>query len=236
MPNTRKLKASRKASLAAGLVLLLVLFSGIVTSVSATVSADPPNTQVTTQKYCKAHISGKAQAGCTIKNVDSIRKAVSDGCSGQNADDCTEKAAEGLIDKIAQQKPKTVADFNSSLSTVVKAAQANGNGGAGNGSSDNNGSTDDNAGSVQPGHCTSDNNCDLIRLYVNPFIRLLTIVVGLVVAASLVLAGVQYSASGGDPQKTSAAKSRVSNTLLALFAYAFMYAFLNFLIPGGIFP
>lgn len=83
-------------------------------------------------------------------------------------------------------------------------------------------------------NCDS-SSCDLVALYVNPFIRLLSIIVGLVVAASLIMGGIQYSSSSGDPQKASAAKSRISNTLLALFAYALLYAFLNFLIPGGIF-
>lgn len=78
-------------------------------------------------------------------------------------------------------------------------------------------------------------HCDLIALYVNPLINILSILVGLVVAASLVLGGIQYSAAGSDPQKVSAAKSRISNTLMAFLAYAFLYAFLNFLIPGGIF-
>lgn len=83
-------------------------------------------------------------------------------------------------------------------------------------------------------NCDS-NQCDLINLYVNPAIRVLSILVGLVLAASLIMGGVQYSAAGSDPQKVSAAKSRISNTLMALFAYAFLYAFLNFLIPGGVF-
>lgn len=78
-------------------------------------------------------------------------------------------------------------------------------------------------------------HCDLVQLYVNPAIRLLSILVGLVIGASLVMGGVQYAAAGSDPQKVSAAKSRISNTLMAFFAYAFMYAFLNFLIPGGVF-
>lgn len=91
------------------------------------------------------------------------------------------------------------------------------------------------AGGGQPGHCTDSNNCDLVALYVNPFIRVLSIIVGLVVAASLIMGGIQYSAAGGDPQKTSAAKNRITNTLLAFLAYAFLYAFLNFLVPGGIF-
>ncbi len=85
------------------------------------------------------------------------------------------------------------------------------------------------------GQNCDENQCDLINLYVNPTIRILSILVGLVVAASLVLGGVQYAASSGDPQKVSAAKSRITNTLMAFFAYAFLYAFLNFLIPGGVF-
>ncbi len=97
---------------------------------------------------------------------------------------------------------------------------------------------DKNGGKGQGGqgdHCDAEHNCDLVQLYVNPFIRVLSIVVGLVVAASLVMGGIQYSASAGDPGRASAAKSRITNTLLAFMAYAFLYAFLNFLIPGGIF-
>ena len=84
-------------------------------------------------------------------------------------------------------------------------------------------------------NCTGDNNCDLIGLYINPLIDILAAILGLAVAASLVLGGIQYTASSGDPQKISAAKSRISNSLLAFIAFAFMYAFLNFLIPGGLF-
>lgn len=85
-------------------------------------------------------------------------------------------------------------------------------------------------------NCCDQNHCDLIALYINPLIKLLGLLVGLVVAASLVLGGIQYITSSGDSQKVSAAKSRISNTLLAFLAFAFLYAFLNFLIPGGDFP
>jgi hypothetical protein len=84
------------------------------------------------------------------------------------------------------------------------------------------------------GQNCDEKHCDLVSLYVNPLIRLLSILVGLVVAGSLVMGGVQYAASSGDSQKISAAKSRISNSLLAFVAYAFLYAFLNFLIPGGL--
>ena len=120
-----------------------------------------------------------------------------------------------------------VAAFPSSVSAAPNNGGNNGgNAGIGGGNAISGG---------QPDHCNGNNNCDLVRLYVNPFIKLLTIVVGLVVAASLILGGIQYTASTGDPQKTSAAKSRITNTLLAFLAYAFLFAFLNFLIPGGVF-
>jgi hypothetical protein len=85
------------------------------------------------------------------------------------------------------------------------------------------------------GQNCNEKHCDLIALYVNPIIDILSIIVALVVAASLVMGGVQYASSTGDPQKVGAAKTRITNTLLAFVAYAFMYAFLNFLIPGGLF-
>jgi hypothetical protein len=87
---------------------------------------------------------------------------------------------------------------------------------------------------AQGSNCDSD-HCDLVALYINPAINMLSILVGLVAAASLVMGGVQYASSSGDPQKTGAAKARITNTLLAFAAYLFLYAFLNFLIPGGLF-
>lgn len=127
--------------------------------------------------------------------------------------------------KIANCKKQTIQDAQNA---DQKKQNGNGKGGNGNG----NGQP---KGVGQGSHCVDYNHCDLVALYVNPFIRLLTIVVGLAVAASLIMGGIQYIASSGDPQKVGAAKTRITNTLMAFFAYAFMYAFLNFLVPGGLF-
>lgn len=81
----------------------------------------------------------------------------------------------------------------------------------------------------------SQGNCDLINTYINPAIKVLSIIVGIVVVLSIILGGVQYSTSEGDPQKAANAKSRITKTVLALVAYLFLYAFLQFLIPGGAF-
>ena len=64
-------------------------------------------------------------------------------------------------------------------------------------------------------------------------IRFLSAGVGLVIVGSIVVAGIQYSASGGDPQAAAKAKSRISSTLIALLIFIFSYAFLNYIIPGG---
>ena len=77
--------------------------------------------------------------------------------------------------------------------------------------------------------------CDLVKAYINPFIKVLSGLIGLIAAISLIMGGIQYSAAAGDPQKITAAKDRISKTIIALVMYMFLFAFLQFLIPGGAF-
>lgn len=84
------------------------------------------------------------------------------------------------------------------------------------------------------GNCASATNCDLMSKYINPAIRLLSALVGIAVTISIIYGGIEYSSSGGDPQKAAAGKSRIVNALIALLAYLFLGAILNFIIPGGI--
>jgi hypothetical protein len=65
--------------------------------------------------------------------------------------------------------------------------------------------------------------------------RVLAAGVGLVVTGSIIVAGIQYSASRGNPQATQAAIARVTNSVVALLIYIFMFAIANFLVPGGMF-
>jgi hypothetical protein len=91
-----------------------------------------------------------------------------------------------------------------------------------------------NPGSDPTAACTAD-NCDLIKKYLNPTINVLTVMFGLIAAGSIIMGGIQFSTSEGDPQKAARAKDRIASTIFAIFAYAFLYAFLQFLIPGGLF-
>lgn len=74
----------------------------------------------------------------------------------------------------------------------------------------------------------------IINRFINPFITLISVLVGVMIVIGIVVAGIQYSASGGDPSKIAAAKKRIANALLALLAYMFLFAFLQWLVPGGI--
>lgn len=66
-------------------------------------------------------------------------------------------------------------------------------------------------------------------------IRFLTIGVGLILAISIIFAGIMYTTSGGNPEQTSKAKDRILNAIIGLLFYLLISALANFLIPGGLF-
>jgi hypothetical protein len=79
-----------------------------------------------------------------------------------------------------------------------------------------------------------DNDCGIVK-YLVIFINVLSALVGIVVVIMITIGGIQYSASRDNPQATAAAKQRILNAILALVAFLFMFAFLQWLVPGGIF-
>ena len=82
--------------------------------------------------------------------------------------------------------------------------------------------------------CNGGDCSGLIKNYVNPFIKLLTWVVGIAVVISIIVGGIQFASAGGDPGKVVAARKRITNSIVGLLAYLFMFAFLQWLLPGGI--
>jgi hypothetical protein len=82
---------------------------------------------------------------------------------------------------------------------------------------------------------SANTGCGVIEKYLNPLINLLAGAVGLVVIIMIIYGGIQYSMAGGDSGKVSAAKARISNALFALIAFLFLYAVLQWLVPGGLF-
>lgn len=66
------------------------------------------------------------------------------------------------------------------------------------------------------------------------FIRFLSYGAGLVIVGSLILAGIQYSTSRGDPQASAAAQKRIQSTILALLIFIFASAILDYVLPGQV--
>ena len=56
-----------------------------------------------------------------------------------------------------------------------------------------------------------------------------------IITIIVVIGGVQYSLATGDPGKVSAAKARIMNGVIALASFVFLWSFLQWLVPGGVF-
>lgn len=78
------------------------------------------------------------------------------------------------------------------------------------------------------------NNCGIVA-YLVKFINILSALVGIVVIIMIAYAGIQYTMARDDPQQMAFAKNRIRNAVLALVFYFFIYAFLQWLVPGGLF-
>lgn len=65
-------------------------------------------------------------------------------------------------------------------------------------------------------------------------IRFLSAGVGIAVVGGIVWGGIMYAAGRDNPGQTQRATAIIVNALIGLLLYIFMFAILNFLIPGGI--
>ena len=75
--------------------------------------------------------------------------------------------------------------------------------------------------------------CGIVA-YLQTAINILTAVVGVVIVIMVALGGVQYTLARDNPQESAAAKTRIYNALMALVIYLFSFAFLQYLVPGGV--
>lgn len=74
-----------------------------------------------------------------------------------------------------------------------------------------------------------------IMAWLTFFINVISAVIGVGAIIMVIFAGIQYSAARDNPQAIQAAKQKLINVLIGLAAFVFMYAFLQWLIPGGVF-
>lgn len=87
---------------------------------------------------------------------------------------------------------------------------------------------------VSGGQRLNQDNCGIIK-YIVTFTRVMSGLVGIVIVIMIAVGGVQYTAARDDPQAVSAAKTRIRDAIMALIFYLFGVAFLQYLVPGGIF-
>lgn len=66
-------------------------------------------------------------------------------------------------------------------------------------------------------------------------INILTVGVGVAALGGIVYGAVLYTSSGGNQEQVKKAMTIFTNVVLGIVAFAFMWALLNFLIPGGVF-
>lgn len=94
--------------------------------------------------------------------------------------------------------------------------------------------------SVLPGTiCKASKNRDLeqsaIWLILIWVINILTVGVGILAVGAIVYAGFLYATARDDSGQVKKSIEIITNTVIGLLIYVFMFAILNFLIPGGIF-
>lgn len=85
---------------------------------------------------------------------------------------------------------------------------------------------------LAPGDC-HDNNATapcLVQAYINPLIALLSAFVGVAAVVGIIWGAILYTQSGGDPAQAAAGKKKITNALIGLIAFIFLYAFLQFIL------
>jgi hypothetical protein len=76
-------------------------------------------------------------------------------------------------------------------------------------------------------------NCNIVTKYVNPLIKFIGILGGLAITIGIIVGGIQYASSGGDPQSAASGKRHIKQAVIALIGLLFLYAFIRFLMPAG---
>lgn len=73
-----------------------------------------------------------------------------------------------------------------------------------------------------------------ILVYTKQAILLVSGMIGGIIVLMIIISGVQYIISMGNPTGIAGAKKRLTNAITALVIFIMAYAIINFLLPGGI--
>lgn len=83
-------------------------------------------------------------------------------------------------------------------------------------------------------HC-DDYNTDGVSAILMYVINFMAIGVGIAVVIGIIFGGIKYASSDGEEAKAKEGREMITNSIIGLFLFIFLYAGANFLIPGGAF-
>jgi Type IV secretion system pilin len=248
MKNLPKIQCNKIApALAVG--FFLFLFVGLV-------NPQPVSAQQSIVDSVFSHCKKKAKkaaGSCKVAAEQSVNKATYNCKKAKEREACIKRKANTYIDKAAKGNP-TDAKFKTALGKVLDKtkgsttvpytfpATSGPNSGFYGGKAGQYQCGGDDVeiittqidfGCLGPDEAPEDMNA-IIDLAL-AIVRFLSVGVGLVVVASIIYAGIQYSSSEGSPEQTKDAKSRVRNAIIGLIVYIFGFSIIQFLVPGGVF-
>lgn len=85
---------------------------------------------------------------------------------------------------------------------------------------------------TDPNSCLKDNG---IYLWLEYFINLFVIIVVVGSAVMIAYAGVEYVTSAGNPERVKSSRDKIRSVIIGMLTLVFLSAFLEWLIPGGVF-
>ncbi len=77
-------------------------------------------------------------------------------------------------------------------------------------------------------------NCDIMK-YIIDITNVVSGLVGVVIVIMITWGGIRYITARNDPQQVNDAKRHIYNAIIALVLYIFTFAFLQWVVPGGLF-
>lgn len=80
-------------------------------------------------------------------------------------------------------------------------------------------------------NCVGGNGQNPIYAYLRGLILFMGGAIGLAVVITIIIAGIQYSSSAGNPAAITKAKERLTNAVIGLVLYLFLAAILRYLVP-----
>jgi len=162
--------------------------------------------------------NGKA-SGTGTKNNLNITKFKKSDCAGRNGGNCTlETSSAGA--KVSCTKKPSADDSDAAIAS-------------GCGKNGNAETCTDPALSTACTNGTA-NKCNVLSKIINPLIATLSVLVGIAVVIGIIWGAIQISTSAGDPQKNASGRRHITNAVIALVAYILFFAFMRWIIPGGV--